>query len=192
MKDAEKRVYEYILERSREGVPPSIREICSALGIRSTSTAARYVNSLVETGLLEKNDGHNRSIRPAGNNSVTVPLVGTVTAGKPITAFEDITEHIAVTLRRNYSNQLFALKVRGESMIEAAICDGDIVVVESCSTVDNGEIAAVLVNGEEATIKRFYKENGGYRLQPENSSMEPIYVDECSILGRVVAVIRYI
>lgn len=192
MKDTERRVYEYILERSREGVPPSIREICSALGIRSTSTAARYVNALVEEGLLEKNDGHNRSVRPAGNNWVTVPVVGTVTAGKPITAFEDITEHIAVTLKRNYSNRLFALKVRGESMIEAAICDGDIVVAESCNTVDNGEIAAVMVNGGEATVKRFYKENGGYRLQPENSSMEPIYADECSVLGRVVAVIRYI
>lgn len=192
MKDNERRVYEYILQQSREGVPPSIREICAALGIRSTSTAARYVNTLVDMGLIEKNDGHNRSIRPSGSNSVTVPVIGTVTAGSPITAFEDVTGHITVTPERHYSGQLFALRVKGESMIEAAICDGDYIVAEQCETARNGEIAVVMVNGGEAAVKRFYKENGGYRLQPENSRMEPIYTDECSVLGRVVAVIRYI
>ncbi|MBQ4225130.1 MAG: repressor LexA [Oscillospiraceae bacterium] len=192
MKENEKKVYEYILSRLDEGISPSIREICSALDIRSTSTASRYVNTLVEEGLLEKEDGLNRSLRPAGASSVRIPVAGQITAGQPITAIENITDHIIFQPDRKYSGKLFALNVRGTSMINAGILDGDIVVVEQCSAVDNGEIAAVLVEGESATIKRFYKEKGHYRLQPENDTMSPIYTDDCSILGRVVAVIRYL
>lgn len=192
MKENEQRVFEYIKDRASEGAIPSIREICRDLDIRSTSTAARYVNHLVDQGLLEKVDGCNRSIKLAGKSATKIPLVGTITAGQPITAVQDITEYINFHEEKNYSGELFALKVRGESMINAAILNGDIVVVERCPTARNGEIVAALVDGEEATVKTFYKENGHYRLQPENDTMEPIIVDECEILGRVVAVMRYI
>lgn len=191
MNEKEKRVFEYVKGRIEEGYAPSIREICSALSIRSTSTAARYVNALVAEGYLDKVDGCNRAIKLAGKGAAKIPLVGTITAGQPITAVEDITDYINFHEPKNYSGELFALKVRGESMINAAILDGDIVVVEKCSTARNGEIVAAMVNGEEATVKTFYKEDGHYRLQPENDTMDPIIVDECEIIGRIVAVIRY-
>lgn len=191
MNEKERRVYEYVKERVEYGIAPSIREICAALSIKSTSTAARYVNNLVDQGVLEKVDGCNRAIKLAGRGATKIPLVGTITAGQPITAVQDITDFINFHETKNYSGELFALKVRGESMINAAILDGDIVVVEECASVRNGEIAAVLVNGEEATVKTFYKEDGHYRLQPENDTMDPIIVDECEIIGRVVAVMRY-
>lgn len=192
MNDKEKRVFEYVKERMEDGFAPSIREICAALGIRSTSTAARYVNSLVAEGYLEKVDGCNRAIKVAGKGAVKIPLVGTITAGQPITAVEDITDYINFHEQKNYAGELFALKVRGESMINAAILDGDIVVVEKCSTAENGDIVAAMVNGGEATVKTFYKENGHYRLQPENDTMDPIIVDECKIIGKIAAVIRYL
>lgn len=192
MNDKEKRVFEYIKDRMEDGIAPSIREICAALSIRSTSTAARYVNTLVAEGYLEKVDGCNRAIKVAGKSATRIPLVGTITAGQPITAVEDITDYINFHEQKSYSGELFALKVRGESMINAAILDGDIVVIEKCSTAYNGEIVAAMVNGGEATVKTFYKEKGHYRLQPENDSMEPIIVDECEIIGRVVSVIRYL
>ena len=192
MNDKEKRVFEYVKERMEDGFAPSIREICAALGIRSTSTAARYVNSLVAEGYLEKVDGCNRAIKVAGKGAVKIPLVGTITAGQPITAVEDITYYINFHEQKNYAGELFALKVRGESMINAAILDGDIVVVEKCSTAENGDIVAAMVNGGEATVKTFYKENGHYRLQPENDTMDPIIVDECEIIGKIAAVIRYL
>ncbi|MBQ3162796.1 MAG: transcriptional repressor LexA [Oscillospiraceae bacterium] len=191
MNEKEKRVFEYVKERIEEGYAPSIREICSALNIRSTSTAARYVNTLVSEGYLDKVDGCNRAIKLAGKGAAKIPLVGTITAGQPITAVEDITDYINFHEPKSYAGELFALKVRGESMINAAILDGDIVVVEKCSTARNGEIVAAMVNGEEATVKTFYKEDGHYRLQPENDTMDPIIVDECEIIGRIVAVIRY-
>ncbi|MCH5349123.1 MAG: transcriptional repressor LexA [Oscillospiraceae bacterium] len=192
MNDKKKRVFEYIKDRIEEGYAPSIREICAALDIRSTSTAARYVNDLVAEGYLDKVDGCNRAIKLAGKGAAKIPLVGTITAGQPITAVEDITDYINFHENKSYSGKLFALKVRGESMINAAILDGDIVVIEECPTARNGEIVAAMVNGEEATVKTFYKEDGHYRLQPENDTMEPIIVDECEIIGRVVSVIRYI
>ncbi|MBQ8786035.1 MAG: transcriptional repressor LexA [Oscillospiraceae bacterium] len=191
MNEKEKRVFEYVKGRIEEGYAPSIREICSALSIRSTSTAARYVNTLVAEGYLDKVDGCNRAIKLAGKGAAKIPLVGTITAGQPITAVEDITDYINFHEPKSYAGELFALKVRGESMINAAILDGDIVVVEKCSTARNGEIVAAMVNGEEATVKTFYKEDGHYRLQPENDTMDPIIVDECEIIGRIVAVIRY-
>ncbi len=192
MNDKEKRVFEFIKEKTEDGIPPSIREICAALGIRSTSTAARYVNTLVDEGYLEKIDGCNRSIKIVGKGATKIPLVGTITAGQPITAVEDITDYINFHEDKSYGGSLFALRVRGESMINAAILDGDLVVIEKCSVVRNGEIAACMVNGEEATVKTFYKENGHYRLQPENDTMDPIIVDECEIIGKVVAVLRYL
>ena len=192
LNDRAREVYRYIRERLDNGYAPTIREICSALDIKSTSTVHRYMNRLVEEGLLDKMDNRNRAIRLHGNSSRTVPLVGTVTAGQPITAVENIEDQLSFVPDKNYSGELFALRIRGESMINAGIFDGDIVIVEQCETVQNGEIAVVLVNDDEATVKRFYKENGRYRLQPENDSMEPIYTEEASVLGKVVALVRYL
>lgn len=188
----EKMVFEFIKDRIEEGYPPTVREICAEFGFKSTSTAHRYINNLTAKGLLEKGNNQNRAIRLTGGNGMKIPLVGTVTAGIPITAIEEITDYISFQPARHYSNPLFALKVRGESMINAAILDGDMVVIEQTPYAENGDIVCALVDNESATIKTFYKEDGHYRLQPENDTMDPIIVDEVSILGKVVGVARYL
>lgn len=188
----EKMVFEIIKDRIEEGYPPTVREICAEFGFKSTSTAHRYINNLTAKGLLEKGNNQNRAIRLTGGNGMKIPLVGTVTAGIPITAIEEITDYISFQPARHYSNPLFALKVRGESMINAAILDGDMVVIEQTPYAENGDIVCALVDNESATIKTFYKEDGHYRLQPENDTMDPIIVDEVSILGKVVGVVRYL
>ena len=188
----EKMVFEFIKDRIEEGYPPTVREICAEFGFKSTSTAHRYINNLTAKGLLEKGNNQNRAIRLTGGNGMKIPLVGTVTAGIPITAIEEITDYISFQPARHYSNPLFALKVRGESMINAAILDGDMVVIEQTPNAENGDIVCALVDNESATIKTFYKEDGHYRLQPENDTMDPIIVDEVSILGKVVGVVRYL
>lgn len=188
----EKMVFEFIKDRIEEGYPPTVREICAEFGFKSTSTAHRYINNLTAKGLLEKGNNQNRAIRLTGGNGMNIPLVGTVTAGIPITAIEEITDYISFQPARHYSNPLFALKVRGESMINAAILDGDMVVIEQTPYAENGDIVCALVDNESATIKTFYKEDGHYRLQPENDTMDPIIVDEVSILGKVVGVVRYL
>lgn len=188
----EKMVFEFIKDRIEEGYPPTVREICAEFGFKSTSTAHRYINNLTAKGLLEKGNNQNRAIRLTGGNGMKIPLVGTVTAGIPVTAIEEITDYISFQPARHYSNPLFALKVRGESMINAAILDGDMVVIEQTPYAENGDIVCALVDNESATIKTFYKEDGHYRLQPENDTMDPIIVDEVSILGKVVGVVRYL
>ena len=188
----EKMVFEFIKDRIEEGYPPTVREICAEFGFKSTSTAHRYINNLTAKGLLEKGNNQNRAIRLTGGNGMKIPLVGTVTAGIPITAIEEITDYISVQPARHYSNPLFALKVRGESMINAAILDGDMVVIEQTPYAENGDIVCALVDNESATIKTLYKEDGHYRLQTENDTMDPIIVDEVSILGKVVGVVRYL
>lgn len=188
----EKMVFEFIKDRIEEGYPPTVREICAEFGFKSTSTAHRYINNLTAKGLLEKGNNQNRAIRLTGGNGMKIPLVGTVTAGIPITAIEEITDYISFQPARHYSNPLFALKVRGESMINAAILDGDMVVIEQTPYAENDDIVCALVDNESATIKTFYKEDGHYRLQPENDTMDPIIVDEVSILGKVVGVVRYL
>ena len=188
----EKMVFEFIKDRIEEGYPPTVREICAEFGFKSTSTAHRYINNLTAKGLLEKGNNQNRAIRLTGGNGMKIPLVGTVTAGIPITAIEEITDYISFQPARHYSNPLFALKVRGESLINAAILDGDMVVIEQTPYAENGDIVCALVDNESATIKTFYKEDGHYRLQPENDTMDPIIVDEVKILGKVVGVVRYL
>ena len=188
----EKMVFEFIKDRIEEGYPPTVREICAEFGFKSTSTAHRYINNLTAKCLLEKGNNQNRAIRLTGGNGMKIPLVGTVTAGIPITAIEEITDYISFQPARHYSNPLFALKVRGESMINAAILDGDMVVIEQTPYAENGDIVCALVDNESATIKTFYKEDGHFRLQPENDTMDPIIVDDVKILGKVVGVVRYL
>ncbi len=185
-------IYQFIKDSIENGYPPTVREICSALDIKSTSTVHKYINLLVEEGYIEKMDNHNRAIRLKGAESgVSVPVVGNVAAGIPITAIENITDYISFTSDQTYSNPLFALKVKGESMINVGIYDGDLIVVEQMNYAENGDIVVALVDGESATVKTFYKEDGHFRLQPENDSMEPIIADDVEILGKVRALIRY-
>ena len=186
-------VYEYVRRRVGEGFAPSVREICRELGFKSTSTAHRCLARLVDEGLLEKQgDKLNRAIRLKGDENVKVPIVGTVTAGQPITAIEQIEGYLGFRPPKHYDGKLFALRVRGESMINAAILDGDTVIIEQTPVAENGEIVVAMTAEGEATVKRFYRENGHFRLQPENDSMKPIILDEVSIVGKVVAVVRYI
>ncbi len=193
LNDKDRAVYEFIRQRIGEGYTPSVREICAELGIKSTSSAHRSISKLVDAGLLERQGNNlNRSIKLCGDESVKVPLVGTVAAGLPITAIENIDEYLSFRPKKHYQGPLFALKVKGDSMINAAILNGDTVIVEQTPSAENGEIVVALVDGQDATVKRFYKENGHFRLQPENDEMEPIIATEVSILGKVVAVLRYI
>ena len=189
LNETERPVYDLIRQRIEDGYPPTVREICAQLGFRSTSTAHRYIASLTSKGLIEKGDKRNRAIRLAGRGAARVPLVGKVTAGQPITAIEDITDYISFQPPKSYPGELFALKVSGESMINAAILDGDIVIVEKTDYAENGEIVVALVD-DSATVKRFYKEDGHFRLQPENDAFEPIIVDEVILLGKVVSLVR--
>jgi repressor LexA len=188
----EREVLEYVRERITDNIPPTVREICRDLEIRSTSSAHRYLKSLEAKGYITMGDRENRTIRLVGAvNTTQIPLLGTVAAGQPILAFEDVVDYIPYPTRGENPASLFALRIKGESMIEAAILDGDIVIVRRMPLVRNGEIAVALV-GDEATVKRFYREDGHYRLQPENSSMEPIIVNECKVLGKVIGVMRTI
>ncbi len=186
-----RRIYAYIRSRIDEGYAPTVREICAALEIRSTSTVHRYINLLVDEGLLDKMDNQNRAIRLHGAGARKVPLISTVTPGTPVTAIENISDYISYAPDRTHEGELFALHVSGNAMIRAGILDGDIVIVEQCDTAKNGEIVVVLTGNKETAVRRLYKESSGYRLQPENDTMEPIFVREAVILGRVVALQRY-
>ena len=168
-----------------------MREICKAVGVKSTSTVQYHLNALAEGGLIERGDANQkRSITIAGRSRRAnyVPLVGTVTAGQPILAVESIEDYIPVPIN-SAGRELFALHVKGDSMINAAISDGDLVIVEKTPVAENGEIVVALID-DEATVKRFYKEDGHFRLQPENDNYEPIIVDELAVLGKVIALIR--
>ena len=184
----ESAVFDLIRRSIEKGVIPSVREIGAELGIKSTSSVHRYLTSLEEKGYIERGDGLNRSIRLPGSQVSHIPVLGVVTAGQPILAVESVEEYIPVQLRGN-SKELFALRVRGESRIKAGILDGDLIIARRTPTAENGEIVVALID-DEATVKRFYKENGGFRLQPENDTMEPIYTDHLMILGRVVGLQR--
>ena len=190
-KEKELEVFNFIKSRLSEGISPSVREIMDAAGFKSTSTAHRYINALLDEGFIEKSDSLTRSLRLPNSSSASVPIMGTVTAGQPITAVQDITGYLGFEAPGCDPNDLFALRVRGESMINAGILDGDIVIVQRTEYAENGDIVVAFVDGEEATVKRFYKERGCYRLQPENDTMEPIILDECEILGKVIGLKRY-
>ncbi len=187
---SQQKVYDYIKECLESSRIPSVREICTATGLRSTSTVHLHLKTLEDRGLIERDHGMNRCIRlPGAEKSSSVPVLGRVTAGMPILAVEDIECYIPVSESLRRGRELFALRVVGESMINAGILDGDTIVVHRTPEAANGEIVVALIE-DEATVKRFYKENGHFRLQPENDNFEPIIVDEVVLLGKVVALYR--
>ena len=184
-----KRILDYLNKAASENYSPSVREICEATGLKSTSTVHAHLRVLEENGYISRSGGH-RSIRMSGSEpSVFVPIVGKVTAGLPIYAFEDVTGHIPYPAAKAAGRELFALNVTGESMRDIGIFDGDIVICEKTSFAENGDIVVALI-GDEATVKSFYKEDGYFRLQPHNPDFEPIITDELSILGRVISLYR--
>jgi len=195
MKDlnaTQKKIYEYLSERSQNGVPPSVREIGAAVGLKSTSSVQANLDALEEAGYIERDPMLKRSIRVRGNsaNYTQVPLIGTVTAGMPILAVETIEGYVPYSGSASGDKPLFALRVRGDSMINAGILNNDIVIAEKTPYATNGDIVVAMLN-DEATVKRFYKENGHFRLQPENDAYEPIISDEIIILGKLVSLVRY-
>ncbi len=193
LNDRERSVYEYIKHSfDTRGIAPSVRDIRDALGFKSTSTVHMYLTRLSDMGLISRELGKSRAIRMDKRDPDQVPIVGRVAAGKPILAEEDLEGYISFSAASVscLPENLFALNVKGESMIEAGILDGDVVVVDKRTYAENGEIVVALV-GDEATVKTFYKEDGHYRLQPENKTMEPIIAESVAILGKVVASLRF-
>lgn len=184
-----------------KGYPPSVREICHAVELKSTSTVHAHLAKLEEKGYIRKDPTKPRAIEILHSDSnqdfklqkeiINVPVIGKVTAGEPILAVENIedTFPLPVDFVDSKSHEVFILKIKGDSMINAGIFDGDFIVVSQQSTANNGDIVVALIE-DEATVKRFYKEKDQIRLQPENKTMDPIYTSEASILGRVVGVYR--
>lgn len=194
LSDIERRAFEYIKSSIKKyGYSPSVRDIQRALEIRSSSTAYAVIEQLEIKGYVTKENGKSRSIRINEPElpSDSVPLLGRITAGLPVLALENHEGYVtfAASTVGCSQDELFALRISGDSMIEAGIMDGDIVIIKRTDYAENGEIVAAMVD-DCATVKTFYKENGGYRLKPENKAMKPILADEVSILGKVVASIR--
>lgn len=192
----QQRVYEYLIEFThRNGYAPSVREICEDLELRSTATVAGHLDTLEKKGYIRRGTGKNRAIeivsdRDLRSDIVHIPLIGRVAAGLPILAEQNIEGYFSVNsdaLPRG--GTLFMLKVKGDSMINIGIHNGDQVIVSSTPTAENGDVVVALIDNE-ATVKTFYKEKGRYRLQPENDAMEPIIVKDCTILGKVVGLFR--
>jgi len=193
MTPRERSVFEYIKNSlSDNGYAPSVRDIRDALGFKSTSTVHMYLTRLADRGLITRDGGKSRAIHMDGiGASNQVPLVGKVTAGKPILAQEDFEGYISFCASSVgcRPDNLFALNIKGESMVDAGILDGDVVIVDKRTYAENGEIVVALIE-DEATVKTFYKEDGHYRLQPENKTMEPIFAESVVVLGKVVASLR--
>lgn len=192
LKPKEQKVLDYLKEFKRNnGYAPSVRDVCRDLNYKSTSTVHMYLNRLELLGYIAKEDGKSRAITLVDDAPTVkaVPIIGTVAAGSPILAEQTYEGYIGYISDSSAEQQLFALKVKGQSMIDIGICDGDIVIAEKTCYAENGEIVVALVDNE-ATVKTFYRENGHYRLQPENATMEPIIVEEVLILGKVRAIQR--
>lgn len=221
LKDREQKILNYMKEEIRlKGYPPTVREICSALNIKSTSTAHKDIDSLVKQGYIRKDpskpralmivdkeaeglsqeasydSGNTRTgggVAPVREEMVDIPVIGRIAAGTPILAEQNVEDSFPMPARFVGNGTNFMLTVKGESMIEAGIMDGDYILVEQQQTARNGDIVVAMVDGfeSEATVKTFYKEADHIRLQPENSSMSPIIVKDAKILGKVKGVFRY-
>ncbi|MBQ4595908.1 MAG: transcriptional repressor LexA [Firmicutes bacterium] len=220
LKDREQKILNYMKEEIRQkGYPPTVREICSALNIKSTSTAHKDIDSLVKQGYIKKDPSKPRalmivdvdaeaaaeaaretvynndfgSVSQVREEMVDIPIVGRIAAGTPILAEQNVEDSFPMPARFVGNGTNFMLTVKGESMIEVGIMDGDYILVEQQQTARNGDIVVAMVDGfeSEATVKTFYKESDHIRLQPENSTMSPIIVKDAKILGKVKGVFRY-
>lgn len=197
--DKQTQILEYIRhEILAKGYPPSIREICQAVDLKSTSSVHAQLSSLEAKGYIRRDLTKSRSIEIIDDDFsltkrelVNIPIVGTVSCGQPILAEQNIEDYFPVPPEyiHNTNNQTFMFRVKGDSMINVGIYEKDLVIVEQCSSARNGEIVVALIE-DSATVKTFYKENGYIRLQPENDYMDPIIVEHCEILGRVIGLFR--
>ncbi len=200
--DKQQRVLDYVKEQiKKDGYAPSVREICKALDLKSTSTVHGYLTRLQKKGLIQKAALKPRTLTVIGGRDeedkgfytskemVDVPIVGKVTAGLPILAVENIEDTFPLPIDFVGNSESFMLKVRGDSMIDAGILDGDLVLVKKQNVAENGDIVVALIE-DEATVKKFYKEKNYIRLQPQNQFMQPILVPTCTILGKVAGVFR--
>ena len=193
----QKEILEYIKsEILSKGYPPAVREICEAVDLKSTSSVHSHLEQLEKNGYIHRDPTKPRAIEIVDDTFnlsrrelVNVPLIGTVAAGAPILADENVENYFPIPAEFMPNSQTFMLNVKGESMINAGILDGDQILVQQQSTAENGDIVVALID-DSATVKTYYKENGHYRLQPENDTMEPIIVNEVTILGVVVGLIR--
>lgn len=193
----EERVFEYIKKQIKHtGYPPSVREICSALGFKSTSSAHQYIWRLAEKGYISKKDLKTRAIKIVGTEStIALPIVGKVAAGEPILAQENIEDYLSIGesffKKSALENDVFILKVQGESMINAGINDGDYIIVSKQKIARNGQIIVAMIDGE-ATVKTYYREKNFIRLQPENDTIEPIITNSVEVVGKVIGLFRKI
>ena len=191
-------ILEYIKSQIlNKGYPPSVRDICTAVNLKSTSSVHAHLETLEKNGYIRRDPTKPRAIEIIDDNFnltrrevVNVPLIGQVAAGQPLLAVENITSYFPIPAEFIPKEEVFMLNVKGESMVNAGIYDGDQIIVKQQSTASNGEIVVALVD-DSATVKRFYKENGHIRLQPENDFMDPIIVQDVVILGRVIGVMRF-
>ncbi|MHC1682854.1 MAG: transcriptional repressor LexA [Clostridiaceae bacterium] len=198
-KDKQMEIYQFLKEITKDrGYPPSVREICEAVNLRSTSTVHGHLSRLEKKGLIKRDPTKPRAIEllgvdsPSNNNKelLTIPIVGKVTAGAPILAVENIEDNFMLPTQFLSSNkELFILKVVGDSMVEAGIHENDFAIIEKTNSANNGEIVVALIENE-ATIKRFYKESNFIRLHPENSSYEDIIVSDCQVIGKLAGLFR--
>ncbi|MCI7491791.1 MAG: transcriptional repressor LexA [Lachnobacterium sp.] len=196
--DKQKEILEFMKQEIlNKGYPPTVRDICEAVNLKSTSSVHAHLETLEKNGYIHRDPTKPRAIEIIDDNFnltrrevVNVPMIGHVAAGEPILAVENIESYFPIPAEFMPNEQSFILKVKGESMINAGICDGDSVLVKQCTTAKNGDMVVALVD-DSATVKTFYKEDGYIRLQPENDNMDPIIVDDCSILGKVFGVFRF-
>ncbi|RGX91001.1 transcriptional repressor LexA [Roseburia sp. OF03-24] len=192
-------ILEYIKQEIlNKGYPPAVREICEAVHLKSTSSVHSHLETLEKNGYIRRDPTKPRAIEIIDDNFnltrrevVNVPILGQVAAGQPLLAVENIENYFPIPTEFMPNAETFMLKVKGDSMINAGIFNGDKILVQKQSDAQNGDIVVALVD-DSATVKTFYKENGHYRLQPENDTMDPIIVNECSILGKVFGIMRFL
>ena len=195
LNDKQLLIYEFLKDfTSEKGYPPTVREICKAVGLKSTSSVHGHLKHLEKEGLIKRDPTKPRALEIVDSvvkkEMINVPIIGRVTAGLPILANENIEDSFPLPLDYvKHNNDLFMLKISGSSMIKAGILDGDFAIIERTQTASNGDKIVALIENE-ATLKTFYRENDHIRLQPENDEMEPIIVDNCSILGKLRGIYR--
>lgn len=190
-------ILSYIKEEIlQKGYPPTVRDICDAVGLKSTSSVHAHLETLEKNGYIKRDPTKPRAIEIIDDSfqlvrheMASIPIVGTVAAGQPILAQQNIDGYFPLPVEMVPNCETFVLKVKGESMINVGIYDGDSIFVKCCNTANNGDTVVALID-DSATVKTFYKENGHIRLQPENDNMDPIIVDDCQILGKVFGVFR--